>query len=309
MLMRRIKAAMQITLTGASGFLGQRLVTRLLREGHSLHLLGRSRPKDAVKFTPWDAIKDPVPKEAVDGADAVIHLAGEPVAQRWNPEVKERIRTSRINGTAALIKTLEAVSRRPRILISASAIGYYGERGDDLCTEATPPGGGFLPDVCVLWEKSADAAKALSLRVVKLRIGIVLGPNGGALEKMLPPFRMGVGGVIGDGRQWMSWIHVDDVVGLILHALYNDSVQGALNVTAPTPARNRDFTTALGKALRRPTIFPVPVLAIKALYGEMSQIVLASQRVEPVVALRSGYAFAWPELQPALDDLLAPKAG
>lgn len=299
---------MKITLTGASGFLGGRLVGRLMDQGHTLHLLGRSRPKGAVFFTPWDAVREEPSREALEGAEAVIHLAGEPVAQRWSPEVKERIRTSRVNGTNALVKVLGSLPVRPKVLIAASAIGFYGERGDDLCTEATTAGTGFLPEVCVEWEKAAEAARAYGIRVVLIRIGLVLGPNGGALEKMLPPFRMGVGGVIGDGRQWMSWIHVDDVVGLILHALENGNVQGPVNATAPRPVRNSEFTKALGRVLHRPTIFPVPTLALRVLYGEMAQIVLASQRVEPVVAQRSGYVFRYPDLLPALQDLLGPQA-
>ncbi len=299
---------MKITLTGASGFLGNRLVAQLLERGHALHLLGRTRPKAKVEFSQWDAVNAEPPAAALEGAEAVIHLAGEPVAQRWTPEVKERIRTSRVNGTNALVKVMGTLAAPPKVLIAASAIGFYGERGDDLCTEATTAGQGFLPEVCVEWEKAAAAAKTFGTRVVLVRIGIVLGPDGGALEKMLPPFRMGVGGVIGNGRQWMSWIHVDDVVGLILHALENPTVQGPVNATAPRPVRNSEFTKALGRVLGRPTIFPVPTLALQALYGEMAQIVLASQRVEPVAAQRGGYAFRYPDLLPALQDLLGPQA-
>jgi uncharacterized protein (TIGR01777 family) len=296
---------MKITLTGASGFLGRRLIERLQQDGHTLHVLGRSRPKAAgVSFTAWDAVRDAVPVEAVEGADAVIHLAGEPVAQRWTSEVKDRIRTSRVNGSEALVRAIGAAGQRPRVMVAASAIGYYGERGDAVVTEATPAGQGFLPDISVAWERAADGALAHGVRVVKLRLGIVLGPDGGALDKMLPPFRMGVGGVIGNGAQWMSWIHVDDVIGLLVYCLAHAEVQGAVNATAPRPVQNKEFTHALGVALHRPTIFPVPPLALKLLYGEMASMVLASQRVEPVAALRAGYAFAYPELQPALNQLL-----
>lgn len=298
---------MNITLTGASGFIGNRLVARLAAAGHALHLVGRRRPADlaaGIAFSTWDANQDSFPAASLDGADAVIHLAGEPVAQRWSAEVKDRIRRSRVEGTTALVRALAGRERRPRILIAASAIGFYGDRGDQLQTEASPPGKGFLPDICVAWERAADEATRLGLRVVKLRIGVVLGADGGALEKMLPPFRMGAGGPIGDGQQWMSWIHVDDMVGLLQFALESDTLSGAINATSPQPVTNAAFAKALGAALHRPAIFPVPVFALKLLYGEMAEVVLASQRVEPVAALRAGYRFQYPDLDQALRQLL-----
>lgn len=292
---------MKITLTGASGFIGGRLVDRLLAQGHELHVLGRRRPASlppVVAFTSWDAMRDSsVPADAVKDAEAVIHLAGEPVAQRWTTAAKERIRVSRVKGTQQLVS---ALSRQTAVLISASAIGFYGDRGDEVLTESSPPGRGFLPDVCVQWE--AEVAK-FNGRVVQLRLGIVLGPEGGALAKMVTPFRFGVGGRIASGQQWMSWIHVDDVVGMILFALENAEVKGPMNATAQDPVRNAEFTKALAHALHRPAILPVPAFALKLGFGEMSTIIIASQRVEPAVAEHAGYRFRFAALEPALADL------
>jgi hypothetical protein len=298
---------MKITLTGASGFLGGRLIAKLLAEGHQLHVLGRKRPvslNSSVKFTQWDAIAGEAPVEAVDGADAILHLAGEPVAQKWDETVKRRIRESRVIGTNALVAAVARAAVRPKALIAASAIGYYGSRGEERLTEESAPGSGFLPEVCVAWEQAVDQAGAYVARIIKLRIGIVLGAGGGALEKMLPPFRMGVGGKIGDGRMWMSWIHIDDIVGMLHFALHQQHLAGPVNGTSPNPVRNEEFTRALGRALRRPTLFTVPVFALKAVYGEMAEMLLASQRVEPVVAQKAGYRFLHPDLDEALRSVL-----
>lgn len=294
---------MKITLTGASGFLGKKLIARLQSEGHQLHLLGRKRPADlsgSASFTQWDALSGEVPVEAVDGADAILHLAGEPVAQKWDDTVKRRIRESRVNGTKALVAAIAKAAVKPKVLVAASAIGFYGSRGEERLTEESAPGTGFLPEVCVAWEQAIDQAAQFVPRIVKLRIGVVLGAGGGALEKMLPPFKMGMGGKIGDGKMWMSWIHIDDIVGLLLFAMHNDGVSGPVNGTSPHPARNEDFTRALGRAVRRPTLFAVPVVALKAMYGEMADIVLASQCVEPVAAKKAGYTFVHPDLEEAL---------
>jgi uncharacterized protein (TIGR01777 family) len=298
---------MKITLTGASGFLGGKLIAKLLAEDHQLHVLGRKRPANlsgSAKFSEWDAMTAEVPVEAVDGADAILHLAGEPVAQKWDETVKRRIRESRVRGTNALVAAIAKASARPKALIAASAIGFYGSRGEERLTEESAPGSGFLPEVCVAWEQAIDQAGAYVPRIVKLRIGIVLGAGGGALEKMLPPFRMGVGGKIGDGRMWMSWIHIDDIVGLLLFALHEARLSGPVNGTAPNPVRNEEFTRALGRALQRPTLFTVPAFALKAMYGEMAGMVLASQRVEPVVAQQAGYRFLHPDLDEALRSVL-----
>lgn len=298
---------MRITLTGASGFLGTRLIAKLDAAGHSLHVLGRRRPQALAprhSFTAWDASAQPAPAAAFDGADAVVHLAGEPVAQRWTDEAKRRMRTSRVEGTRNLIAGIAKASAKPRTLVSASAIGFYGSRGEEVLTEASAPGRGFLPDLSVEWEREADAATPLGLRVVKLRIGLVLGPEGGALKEMMLPFKMGVGGRIGDGQQWMSWVHVDDIIGLIEFALNNEKLNGPVNATAPNPVRNTEFTKALAGALHRPAIFPVPEFALKAMFGEMSQILFASQRVEPRAALNAGYRFHATDVSQALRELL-----
>lgn len=299
---------MKITLTGASGLIGTRLVAALLAENHQLHLLSRRKPSNlptAVSFSAWDANsgEDP-PAAAFEGANAVIHLAGEPVAQRWTETAKERIRVSRVGGTEALLRTLRRLPQRPERMLAASAIGYYGDRGDEILTEMSKPGTGFLPETCVAWEGACEKARLLGMRVVRLRFGIVLGREGGALAKMLTPFKLGVGGKIGSGKQWMSWIHVDDVVGLLLFALKDREEHTVFNVTAPKPVRNAEFTAALGSALHRPAFLPIPPFVLKLAFGEMSRILLESQRVEPTVAQRAGYDFRFVDLASALKDLL-----
>jgi uncharacterized protein (TIGR01777 family) len=283
---------MNITVTGATGFIGKRLVRHLLQSGHSIHALGR---KQGVEL----------PAESLADADAVIHLAGEPVAQRWTPEAKQRIRSSRVDGTRNLVNALAKQSRRPQVLICASAIGYYGSRGGEVLTETSSPGHDFLSQVVVEWEQAAQQVEALGIRVVSLRFGVVLGTDGGALAKMLTPFRFGVGGRLASGQQWMSWIHVDDVIGLIRFALENPTIHGPMNATAPLPVTNADFTKELAAALQRPAIFPVPSFALKLLFGEMADVMLASQRVIPQAAQSAGYRFEYPELRPALVRLLS----
>jgi uncharacterized protein (TIGR01777 family) len=238
------------------------------------------------------------------GAGAVIHLAGEPVAQRWNAEVKRRILSSRVQGTHSLVHALGAMPVRPGVLVCASAIGYYGSRGDEILPESAAPGGDFLSEVCSAWERAAQAAAELGLRVVSPRIGVVLDPAGGALAQMLPPFRVGLGGPIAGGQAWTSWIHLNDLVRLIAWSVEHPALAGPVNAVAPNPVRNETFTRALGAALHRPAFFPVPALALKLLYGEMAGIVLASLRVAPERAVQSGFQFNWPDLGPALRDLL-----
>jgi uncharacterized protein (TIGR01777 family) len=299
---------MNITVTGATGFVGARLVRTLLGAGHTVYALARQRPANlpsSVRLSEWRAGESEPPPESLAGADAVIHLAGEPVTQRWAPEVKERIRASRVDGTRHLVNALSTQSRRPQVLISASAIGIYGSRGDEILTEKSNPGDDFLAQVTVDWEKAAVLAEALGMRVVRLRFGVILGKDGGALAKMLPPFRMGLGGRLGSGRQWTSWIHIDDVLNLIQLALATAEVRGALNVTAPNPVTNAQFTRELAAALHRPAIFPVPKLALKLLFGEMAEVVLGSQRVVPEAANQAGFEFQYPQLAPALRRLLA----
>lgn len=297
---------MNVTLTGATGFLGSRIVASLLAAGHKIHIIGRRPPASlppGVSFSLWQPASDEPPLDALRGAAAVVHLAGEPVAQRWTAAVKDRIRSSRIDRTLQLATALASIPNPPPIFLSASAIGYYGSRGDEILTEASPPGHGFLADVCVEWERAAAFVETLGARTVILRIGIVLGPGGGALAKMLPPFRAGLGGRIGPGSQWMSWIHIDDIAALVSFALTNNSLHGPLNLTAPNPATNSDFTSALAKTLHRPAPFPVPALALRALFGDMSSMLLASQRVLPQTALDAGFRFSHPTLAPALASL------
>ena len=295
---------MRIAITGASGFIGRRLVQQL--SGHSLIVFSRAAtlklpPGAAVSV--WDPMSGPPRAEALQGADAVIHLAGEPVAQRWTAAAKQRIHDSRVTGTRHLVQALARMDNPPAALICASAIGYYGSRGDEVLSEASPPGAGFLPNVCVAWEREADTALPLGMRVAKIRIGIVLDPLGGALASMLPPFRAGVGGPLGPGRQWMSWIHLDDLVRLIIHTV-EQPLSGPINAVAPGPVRNSEFTRALGRALHRPAFLPLPGFALKVLFGEMAEVLLGSQRVIPFAAEASGFRFAYPQLDAALRDLL-----
>jgi uncharacterized protein (TIGR01777 family) len=235
--------------------------------------------------------------------DAVIHLAGAPVSQRWNAQTKRVIRESRVAGTRHLVQALARLRNKPQVLISASAVGYYGSRGDEVLAESAAPGDDFISGLCVEWEKEAVAAEALGIRVVRVRVGIALDMRGGALQKMLTPFRMGVGGRLGDGQQWMSWIHLDDLAAMFQFALTNP-VSGAVNGVAPNAVRNAEFTRALASALHRPAIFAVPGFALKLLLGEMRELVLASQRVTPQAATAAGFTFRYPELPGALADVL-----
>jgi uncharacterized protein len=296
----------KITISGASGLIGRRLLKSLSGNGHVLQVLSRhagTNMPGGIKVYPWDPAKGEPPAESLRDVDAVIHLAGEPVAQRWTDEVKQRIRDSRVAGTRNLVQAISKLPSKPASLICASAIGYYGSRGDDMLPEAAAPGTGYLADVCVAWEKEAAAAVGLGLRVVSVRTGLALDARGGALPRMLPPFKMGVGGKLASGKQWTSWIHLDDLVGLYRFALENP-LHGAVNGVAPYPVTNADFTKALAAAVHRPALFPVPSFALKMLFGEMAEILLASQRVQPKQAEASGYPFRFPQLEPALADLL-----
>ncbi len=294
---------MQITLTGATGFVGNGLVARFEAAGHKLHLLAR-KPHASIPTSIWDATKA-APAEAFANADAVIHLAGEPVSQRWNAAVKERIRNSRTEGTRHIVDAIGRMSKKPSVLISASAVGYYGSRGDEVLTESSKPASDFLGDVCVGWEREALRAKTMGVRVVLPRISLVLGKEGGALAKMLPPFKAGLGGTLGAGTQWMAWIHLDDLIGLMEFALKTPTLEGPVNAAAPNPVRNTEFTRQLAKAVHRPALFPVPEFALKLLFGEMARIVIASQRVIPQAAEKAGFTFEYPELPEALRAVLA----
>lgn len=294
---------MRATVTGASGSIGSLLVDRLRARGDEVTVLSRS----ADKGVRWDPAAGPAPAAALSGRDAVVHLAGEDVAQRWNAESKRRIHDSRETGTRNLVAGIAALgeAERPRVLVSGSASGYYGPHGDEQVDESAPAGDDFLAQVCTAWEREADTASGLGLRVVRIRTGIVLDKEGGALAKMLPPFKLGVGGPVAGGRQWMPWIHRDDEVGILIAALDGATWSGPVNACAPNPVTNREFSKALGRTLHRPAFTPVPALAIKALYGEMAQIVTTGVRMVPTRASELGYAFEHPELDEALRSALA----
>jgi uncharacterized protein (TIGR01777 family) len=294
---------MRITVTGASGLIGTRLVERLRARGDDVTTLSRT-PKTASDV-PWQPEQEPAPAAALAGRDAVVHLAGENVAQRWSDDAKRRIRSSRELGTRNLVAGIEAADPRPQVLASASAVGFYGPHGDERLDEDTPAGQDFLAEVCVIWEREAREAAGLGVRVVSVRTGVVLDRGGGALAKMLPFFKLGVGGPVAGGEQYMPWIHADDVVGLYLAALDDDAWQGPVNASAPEPVTNAAFSKALGRALHRPAFAPVPGLAVRALYGEMAEIVTKGQRVVPKRALEHGYAFAHTDLDEALRSALS----
>jgi uncharacterized protein (TIGR01777 family) len=297
---------LKITISGASGFIGRRLLKSLGNDGHTLQVLSRHAGTNMpgnVKVWAWDPSKAEPPAEALRDADAVIHLAGESVAQRWNEASKRRIRESRVAGTRNLVQALGRLGKAPDTLICASATGYYGSRGDEMLTEQSAAGSGYLAEVCQAWESEAAKAGPLGMRVVRVRTGVVLDSRGGAMQRMLPPFRMGVGGRLGDGKQWMSWIHLDDLVGLFRFAL-ESQISGPVNGVAPYPVVNADFTRTLAAAVHRPAIFPVPAFALRVLFGEMSDVLLGSQRVLPKAAEKAGYLFRFPQLAPALADVL-----
>jgi len=297
---------MNITISGASGFIGRRLLKVLAGAGHQLHVLSRHAGANmpaGIRVSVWEPAKGQPPRESLANADAVVHLAGEPVAQRWTAEAKRRIRDSRVAGTHHLVEALAALPRRPGVLVSASAIGYYGSRGDEPLDESSPPGTGFLPEVCIGWEKEALAAAELGMRVAVIRNGMVLDPKGGALARILVPFRLGVGGRIGSGRQWMSWIHLGDLAEMFRFAV-EKPVSGVWNGVAPEAVTNREFTRALAQSLHRPALFLVPAAALKLIFGEMSEVLLDSQRVVPRAPEAAGFRFQFPQLGPALADLL-----
>jgi uncharacterized protein (TIGR01777 family) len=303
---------MRVTITGATGRIGTRLIGALRRRGDEVTVLSRdpARAQAAlgVEAVAWRPADEPAPAAALAGRDGVIHLAGEDVAQRWSDDAKRRLRASRELGTRNLVAGLRDADPRPGVLVSSSAVGYYGPHGDEVVTEATPPGTDFLAGICVVWEREAAAAEELGVRVVRLRTGVVLDRGGGALAKMLPFFRLGIGGPVAGGRQRLPWIHIDDLVSLYLAALDGPDWSGAVNATAPDPPTNREFSRALGRALRRPAFAPVPGLAVRLLYGEMADIVVNGARVVPERALEWGFRFEHPELDGALRSALSADA-
>jgi uncharacterized protein len=296
---------MKILISGSHGLVGTALIKSLASEGDDIFRLVRYAPSSETEIE-WSPERYSIALARLEGFDAVVHLAGESIAEgRWTDEKKKRIRESRVKGTRLLGDALANLTNPPRTFVCASAIGYYGDRGDQLLTEASAPGKDFLSDVCVEWEKATALASEKGIRVVNCRFGIILDAEGGALKKMLPPFRMGVGGKIGSGKQWMSWIALVDVVDGIKFALANDSIRGPVNFVAPAPVTNARFTTTLGKVLSRPTIFPIPAFGVRLLFGEMADaLLLSSQRVESAVLQSSGYLFKYAQLEGALRHVL-----
>lgn len=297
---------MKILIGGSHGLVGTALSKLLEAGGHDIYRLVRSAPESDREIE-WSPDRFSIAIARLDGFDAVINLAGENIAAgRWTDEQKQRIRDSRIKGTELLSKVFSDLVKPPATFICASAIGIYGSRGDELLTEESKPGDDFLAQVCVDWEQATAAASEKGMRVVNTRFGVILDPHGGALAKMLPPFRMGVGGKIGSGKQWMSWITLDDVVRGLEFVLTNESVKGPVNFVAPNPVTNAEFTKALGHALSRPTIFPIPAFGVRLLFGEMGDaLLLGSIRVEPAKLHNAGYSFNDSDLDIALRKLLA----
>jgi uncharacterized protein (TIGR01777 family) len=301
---------MRIFITGATGFIGRALVLRLQRDGHALSALvrdvqrARSRIGADVALVAADADNDEF-AEALLHADAVVNLAGEPLIGRWTARRRARMFDSRVRLTERLVAAMRATGTPPRVLVSGSAVGYYGDRGDEVLTEENPPGDDFLAELCSEWERAAFGAEHLGVRVLTVRTGIVLGRDGGALAKLLTPFRLGVGGRLGGGRQYMPWIHLHDYVDVISAALADERYSGAVNATAPAPVTNREFTRALGAAVRRPAFLPVPGLALKAALGEASTVLLASQRALPKRLEELGFGFRFSTIDPALADIVA----
>ncbi len=300
---------MRVLVTGASGLIGGALSDALLARGDEVVGLSRDPEKarqtnPTVRWFAWQATLERPPAEAFEGVEGVVNLIGEPINQRWNEESKRRIMESRRASTHNLVQAIGALQDRPKVLVSQSAIGYYGDRGEAIVDESAPPGSGFAAEVPVEWERAAHEADGL-LRVVVVRSGLVLDPGDGLLKQLLTPFKLGVGGPIGSGDQYMSWIHIDDEIALLLWALDDEQVTGTLNATAPSPVTNRELSKALGRVLRRPAVLPVPGVALNVMLGrELAETVKDGQRVLPRRALDLGFTFKHPDLEPALRDLL-----
>jgi uncharacterized protein len=306
---------MRVAVTGASGLVGPAVIARLREKGAEVTVLSREPERaqarlrqtlgEEVEAARWSPQQEPAPAVALAGRDAVVHLAGAPVAQRWSARARRAIRESRVLGTRNLVQGLAAADPRPATLLCSSAIGIYGARHEEPLDEDAPLGDDFLAETCIAWEREAMLAAALGARVVLMRTGVVLDAHGGALAKMLPPFKLGVGGPVAGGSQYVSWIHLDDLAGLFRAAIADERWSGPVNATAPEPVSNRELSKALGRALHRPAALPVPGVALRLLYGEMAEIVTTGQRVLPAKALVLGYEFRHPHLQEALQSALA----
>jgi uncharacterized protein (TIGR01777 family) len=294
-----------VLVSGASGLVGSALVPALRAAGHSVRRLvrpGRAAGPEDISWDPENGGLDPA---TLAGCDAVVHLAGENIAaRRWSEAQKRRLRDSRVGPSARLAAALAAMPDRPRVLVQASAVGFYGDRGDEILTESSPPGRGFLPSLCLEWEQASAAAAAAGIRVVHPRFGIILSPRGGALAKMLPPFRLGIGGVVGSGGQYWPWLALDDAVGIVERALADESLRGTVNAVVPQPATNREFTATLARVLRRPAVIPLPAFALRLALGEMGSLLLESARVVPQRLREVGYRHRYPDLDEALRHLL-----
>lgn len=300
---------MKVLVTGATGFVGKRVVAKLLANGHEVHVLSRNIVKAALtlgsqcKYFQWNDQAELPPSESLNGVDGIIHLMGEGIAdKRWDESQKKKIYDSRIVSTNKLIEAIRNQSVKPKVFVSTSAVGIYGDRGDEVITEDSSTASDFLANVCKDWEKEANKASELGLRVAIIRTGVVLGKNGGALSKMLPIFKLGGGGPVGSGKQFMSWIHVDDLAGMYLEALKNSKVVGPHNATAPYPATSKDFAKVLGKTLHRPAFAPAPAFALKIVFGEMSQVLLDGQKVLPTKFNEHNFRFNYPTLEQALKE-------
>lgn len=296
---------MKILISGSTGFVGSALVPFLEEHGHSVHRLVRHAPKPGRGDIQWDPEAGTIEKSALEGFDAVIHLSGENIGERWSAEKKRRIRDSRVKTTQLLAESLASLDQPPRVMISASAVGYYGNRGDEVLTEESPPGKMFLSEVCREWEAAAEAAAKAGIRVVNTRMAPVISPNGGVLAEILPLFKKGLGGKIGSGRQYMSWIAMEDMLRAELHILNTESLRGPVIVASPNPVTNEEFTRIMGRVLEKPTTLIAPAFALRLRFGAMAdEVLLQSARLSPVKLMASGFEFRYPDLEETLRHLL-----
>lgn len=297
---------MKIAITGSSGLVGSAIIDKLKKNGHTILRFVRNKEDLSDDTLVWDPMKGIENSEKLNGVDIVINLAGENIASgRWTEAKKQRILESRIKGTETLCNALAVLEQPPKLLINASAIGYYGSQGDCIVNEEGPSGDGFLANVCKGWEAATGIAEKTGIRVVKLRIGVVLSKDGGALAKMLLPFKLGLGGVVGSGKQWMSWIALEDLVGIVQHVIEDEAIRGPVNAVTPMAVTNYEFTKTLGKVLNRPTIFPLPAFVARFMFGEMAdELLLSSTRVNPTALAMTGYSFLYPDLEGAFESIL-----